>query len=184
MKIKSLTCMFLCLLMVVCGVACSTTPISDTATTEMLSELEEMPSIETVPTETEFEFDLPLEEAPQVEVTLYAGNKAGFVVSKMNVEELTEHVIIDFLSSMSVLNKDVKVNSFKQNNKQIQLDFNKALKDELDACDSDGEKIIIDSIVNSFIENYDVESVVITVEGKTLETKNNVYDEPLKFVEY
>ena len=44
----------------------------------------------------------------------------------------------------------------------------------------EGEKIILSSVAATFLEAYDAEEIIITVDGKALETEHASYEEPIR----
>ena len=46
-----------------------------------------------------------------------------------------------------------------------------------------GERMVIGSVVNTLIANYEVETVSITVEGDIWESGHVIYDSPMGFFE-
>ena len=61
------------------------------------------------------------------------------------------------------------------------LDMNEAFAQALNELGSTGELLMLASLVNTFLQHFGWESILITVEGQTLETGHNVYDEPLTY---
>ena len=46
-----------------------------------------------------------------------------------------------------------------------------------------GEYLLLGSVVNTFLDNLDGESILITVDGETLESGHEIYDRELTFYE-
>ena len=185
MKIKNLSKIFACVLVICCTMLIM--PSLGSSEAEILGTLQKQDAQndEIVYDENElFDFgDIDLDEGEKISLVLYAGNSSGsFVVSQMLVEEVNEKVITDFLSSMSVLNGDVKANSMTQDGDTLSVDFNDALKKQLMDSDAETEALITTSIVNSFIDAYDAKEVYITINGEKFKTNNYNYEYPFEFV--
>ena len=108
-------------------------------------------------------------------------NADGLVHSEAQVEQINEAVIVEQLIMKDVLPQDAAVNSLTQNEKQLSIDFNTAFQTRLFSLGTAGESLLIQSVVNTFLEAYGAESVVLTVNGATLESGHAVYDFPLTF---
>ena len=185
MKIKNLSKIFACII-VLCG-AVLIVPGLGASESEVLGKLQEQNNQNIEETEASSDFfdfgDIDLDEREKISLVLYAGNSSGsFVVSQMLVEEVNENVIVDFLSSMSVLNEDVKANSIIHEGETLIIDFNEALKNQLMASDAETEALITTSIVNSFIDAYDAKEVYITINGEKFKTNNYNYEYSFEFI--
>lgn len=118
-----------------------------------------------------------------VTLAVYSSNENadGLVHSEAQVEQINEAVIVKHLIMKDVLPQDAAVNSLTQNEKQLSIDFNTAFQTRLFSLGTAGESLLIQSVVNTFLEAYGAESVVLTVNGATLESGHAVYDFPLTF---
>ena len=101
----------------------------------------------------------------------------------MQVEQINETVIVEQLIAKDILPQDAAVNSLTQNEKQLAIDFNTAFQTRLFSLGTAGESLLIQSVVNTFLEAYGAESVVLTINGAALESGHAVYDFPLTFTE-
>ena len=185
MKIKNLTKIFACMLVICCTMLI--VPSLGSSEAQILGDMQEqqIQNTETILYDENelFDFGVDLEEKEKITLVLYAGNTAGtFVVSQMLVEEVNEKVITDFLSSMSVLNGDIEANSMTRDGDTLTVDFNEALKKQLMDSDAETEALITTSIVNSFIDAYDAKEVYITINGEKFKTNNYNYEYPFEFV--
>lgn len=126
------------------------------------------------------------EDINKIEVVIYYGNGAS---DKLNtevsaMEQLTPENLISALAGHNIVPIGTKVNAFyaeKEGGKAaytLQLDLDKAFREYLKTMNNESEKIILASITATFLEAYDAESILITVDGKTLETNHAVYEEP------
>ena len=94
--------------------------------------------------------------------------------------------MLTFLEAMveaGVLNEDIQVNSIAREETQLTIDFNEAFRDLICSMGTSGERMIIGSVVNTLIVNYEVDAVSITVEGETWESGHVIYDSPMGFFE-
>ena len=108
-------------------------------------------------------------------------NADGLVRSEVQAEQINETVIVEQLIGKGVLSENTAVNSLTQNEKQLTIDFNTGFQTCLFSLGTAGESLLIQSVVNTFLEAYGAESVVLTVNGATLESGHAVYDFPLTF---
>ena len=67
-----------------------------------------------------------------------------------------------------------------ERNKVVMLDFNQAFADYLKKLSQQGETIVMGSITNTFLEAYQSELLLVTAEGKVLDTGRNIYEEYLE----
>lgn len=125
------------------------------------------------------------QDTNKTDVVIYYGNGAS---DKLNtevsaMEQLTPENLISALASHNIVPIGTKVNVFyaeKEEGKAwtLQLDLDKAFREYLKTMNKESEKIILASITATFLEAYDAESIMITVDGKVLETNHAVYEEP------
>lgn len=120
-----------------------------------------------------------------VKVLIYYGNPAadGFEQKEVEIKGLTPENLIGELAKMSVVSIDTEVKSFEQDGKALKLDLSKGFSGYLNMMGSSGEYIVMGGLVNTFLTAYDGENILITVEGKTLETGHASYEGPLAFFE-
>ena len=116
---------------------------------------------------------------------LYLPNETadGFVQSRTSMNTLHHEGVLLLLKVKSVVKEGVEVNSCTINGTQLHLDLNQAFLDQLIALDSSGEKMLIGSIVNTFLSAYDCETVLLTVNGEAFDSSHATYDFPLHFFE-
>jgi hypothetical protein len=102
-----------------------------------------------------------------------------------NVITVEGHMLT-FLEAMveaGVLNKDIQINSIVPEENHLTIDFNQAFRDLVCSMGTSGERMIIGSVVNTLIANYEVETVSITVDGEVWESGHVIYDFPMGFFE-
>lgn len=110
-------------------------------------------------------------------------NGDGFKTNTVNMSELHHDGIIVLLQVKGVVNEDVAVNSCKKEGTQLHLDFNQAFLEQLMTKDANGEKMLIGSIVNTFLSAYQCESVLLTVDGASFTSSTATYNAPISFVQ-
>ena len=85
------------------------------------------------------------------------------------------------LKSQKVLPDTVSINSFAIDSSVITIDFNKAFADTVCSMGTSGELMIVGSVVNTFLDAFQAESVYFTVDGQILESGHTIYDFNLTF---
>ena len=118
------------------------------------------------------------EAAEQTEVTIFYGNGASNMLSSelTTMEQVTAENLIDALLKHNIVSLGTKVNSFEEEEtngvKKLRLDLSKTFREYLKTMTQEGERIIMSSVAATFLEAYDAEEIVITVDGKVLETEH------------
>ena len=126
------------------------------------------------------------EAAEQTEVTIFYGNGASNMLSSelTTMEQVTAENLIDALLKHNIVSLGTKVNSFEEEEtngvKKLRLDLSKTFREYLKTMTQEGERIIMSSVAATFLEAYDAEEIVITVDGKVLETEHTTYEEPIR----
>ena len=122
------------------------------------------------------------EAAALIRMTVYYPdeNAIGFLMKEMEGETLT---FLEAMIDVGVLNEDVKINFMAREDTHLTIDFNQAFRDLVCTMGTSGERMIIGSVVNTLIANYEVETVSITVDGETWESGHVIYDIPMSFFE-
>lgn len=120
-------------------------------------------------------------------VTVYYGdgNGEGLLTEETTVKELTAENLLAKLFLHNIVSVDTRVESFSrsEDGKKITLDLSASFLDYLETMSPTGEKVIMSSLADTFLKAFHAEEIIITVEGKTLETNNYVYDKALRFTE-
>ncbi len=120
------------------------------------------------------------------ELVLYYSNGTfdSLESETVEAEKKTAETIIAALSRHNIVSLDTKVLSFEEDEtvdgKILHLDLSKAIDDYLRTMTREAESIIIASITDSFLDNYEADYIYITVNGKPLETPYAVYDGALQ----
>lgn len=127
------------------------------------------------------------EETPDgIALHIYCGDgQAENIVQKTAyVEEVTEQTIMEELSSALNLDAQAGLKSISfgtyGGDKVVILDFNQAFADYLKKLSQQGETIVMGSITNTFLESYQSELLLVTSEGKVLDTGRTAYEEYLE----
>ena len=115
----------------------------------------------------------------------YRGNENadGLLSREVLVPEITPDIVLRALMEDGVVPADVSVLTLTRKEEQLLIDFNNAFFLHLCSMGTAGETMIMNSVVNTFLSAYNATSVIITVEGQTLETGHVIYDFPLTYQE-
>jgi hypothetical protein len=125
-------------------------------------------------------YDAPLEKYAY-NVALYVGNANadGFETINASIYNLTAYSIIKELKAAGSVASNVKVNSLEFVNGKLTLDLSKEFASDVASCGTAGEYIKVGCVVNTFIDAFNVDTLTITVEGKSWESGHALYDGPL-----
>ena len=145
----------------------------------------------TEPTEPTEESTVQMATIPETQpevltITIYHGNANadGFETTEFEVEEMNTEVLMAKLIEAGVLNEDVVLGSMKFQDGGIVLNFNEAFGDQLNTMGTAGERMMVGSVVNTFLTAFNkVDKVSILVSGQIFESGHVVYDEPMGFFE-
>lgn len=88
--------------------------------------------------------------------------------------------IVDQLIAHDALPKDSKVLAISKDGSALSLDMDEAFLAGLRQSGSTGESMYLGSLVNTFLDNFNCETVRVTVEGKSFSTAHADYDKPLQ----
>lgn len=128
------------------------------------------------------------EEYPEkIEVTIYYGNgvsqELNTQITKM--DELSAENLIDALGRHNIVSLGTKVNSFEEQDidgvKTLSLDLSKTFREYLRTMTQEGENVIISSVAATFLEAYDADGILVTIDGEVLKTDHAVYEEPIRY---
>lgn len=144
--------------------------------------------------ETEKEIDKVTEDKPlteegeeQEKATVICYGKdmgSGLTEEVITAEQITPDVLLGALARHNIVPLlDTKALSMEEREedgrKILYLDLSGSFREYLMTMSTEAECIIISSIVNTFLANYDANAVYITVEGETLVTSHTSYTEAL-----
>lgn len=120
------------------------------------------------------------------EAVIYYGNAGTYELNQeiIQVEDDTAEALLDALAKHNIVSIDTKLLSFEEREdageKILYLNLSKAAGEYLKTMSREAECVILASVVNTFLENYDADGVCIVVEDKPLATKNAEYGEVLR----
>ena len=137
------------------------------------------------PTEitTEPPTDAPTEPV-LIPVTIYHGNDNadGFETTEVTIEILDANILTQKLVEAGVLAEGTTLLSHEVVDTCLYLDFNEAFLTHLNTMGTSGERMMIGSVVNTFLTAYpEAESVSITANGQIMESGHVIYDFELTF---
>ncbi len=124
-------------------------------------------------------------EGSMAEAVIYYGNGASHELNRetVQVENITPENLIDTLAKHNIVSLDTKVLSFQEEEldgkKMLQLDLSRAAGEYLRTMSKEAECIIVVSIVNTFLENYDADGIYLLVEGEVLVSSHAEYTEAI-----
>lgn len=110
--------------------------------------------------------------------------ESGLTEETITAEEITPEVLVSALARHNILPLlDMKVLSMKETQedgrKVLYLDLSGTFREYLQTMSKEAECIIISSVSNTFLANYDADAIYITVEGEALVTANGEYTEAI-----
>ncbi len=166
---KKILCIFFVMIMLFGLAACSkSSTASDAIETEALGVLTE------ASTESVFQ---PLSYS----IYIPNANADGFDVEIIRTDDISAETVLTALKNRNVLPDTVSINSFKIDNHLITIDFNQAFADVVCSMGTSGEFMIVGSVVNTFLDAFQAESVYFTVDGQILESGHTTYDFVMTF---
>ena len=121
---------------------------------------------------------------------IYCGDEAAeqIVQQTVQVEEVTEQAIMEELAAALDMDEAAGLREITfgmhGGDKVVMLDMNQAFGDYLNRLSAAGEYIVMGSLVNTFLDCYQCDLLMITVEGKVLETGREIYEEYLEMYDY
>ena len=121
---------------------------------------------------------------------IYSGDEAAeqIVQQTVHVEEVTEQVVMKELAGALGMDETVGLAGLTfgmhGGDKVAMLDMNRAFADYLNRLSGAGDRIVMGSLVNTFLDCYQCDLLMITVEGKVLETSREIYEEFLEMYDY
>ena len=128
---------------------------------------------------------MPPTQPEVLTITIYHGNANadGFETTEFEVEEMNMNVLVEKLIEVGALNEDVGIGSMHFMDGGLVLDFNDAFADQLNTMGTSGERMLMGSVVNTFLTAFDAGTVSVRVNGEILESGHVIYDEPMGFFE-
>ena len=108
-------------------------------------------------------------------------NADGFHVLTVDTADISAETVLAELKARGVLPDAVAINRFNIEQGLITLDFNQAFADVVCSMGTSGELMIVGSVVNTFLDAFQAETVYFTVDGQILESGHTIYDFALSF---
>ncbi|MBD5508946.1 MAG: GerMN domain-containing protein [Lachnospiraceae bacterium] len=128
--------------------------------------------------------DMQEEEAELPEATVVYYGASGLKEESLSVEEITPEALVSALARHNIVSLDTKVLSCEEGTEDdravLYLDLSKAAGEYLRTMSKEAEYIIVASITDTFVKNYDAEAVYLMIEGEPLATSNAQYIEALE----
>ena len=107
-------------------------------------------------------------------------NAEGWDVKEIEMEQITADALIGQLVGEGVLMDSILVQEFEEledeEGYKLNLDLSATFLETLQSMGTAGEILTLGSVVNSFLDTYGADSIMITVDGNVLETGHEVYD--------
>ncbi len=127
------------------------------------------------------------EEAQETQgetAVIYYGNGGSAVLERetVTVETMTPEELINALARHNIMSLDTKVLAFEKREgngaSTLYLDLSKAAGEYLQTMSAAAESVIIASVIDTFLENYDADAICLTVEGEPLVAQDGAYTAP------
>lgn len=108
--------------------------------------------------------------------------ESGLMEETITADEITPEILVSALARHNILPLlDMKVLSMEEREedgrKLLYLDLSGTFREYLQTMSKEAECIIISSVANTFLANYDADAIYIMVEGEALVTSNAEYTE-------
>lgn len=108
------------------------------------------------------------------------------MMEEEDLPQKTPETILSALARHNIVTLDTNANSFsvvvtEEGKVRVVLDLNRKFRKYLQTMAEQSETVILASLTNTFLNNYDADEMVLTVDGSTLKTSHNTYKEPLNW---
>lgn len=119
--------------------------------------------------------------------TVYFVDDASAEMTEENCMVQDEYDIWNILQEKGVLSEDCKLLSLlvDEQNKKLDLDFNRATGERIRSMGTTGETEIIGCLINTYLDAYDCDIIRLTEEGDSFETSHGAvfdgYEERMDF---
>ena len=104
------------------------------------------------------------------------------------VQDVDAQVVWGKLALLLGMDENVRLNSLSfgtyGGDRVALLDMNQAFADYVNRLGTAGEYIIMGSLVNTFLDCYQCDLMIVTADGKVLETGHTIYEEYLEMYPY
>ena len=106
------------------------------------------------------------------------------MLSEEELVQKNEDTILVALATHNIVTLDTKANSFtvvvtEEGKVRAVLDLNGKFEKYLQTMAQTSEEVVLASLTNTFLDNYDADELLLTVDGNPLKTSHNTYKEPL-----
>ena len=111
-------------------------------------------------------------------VTIYVPDEQGETLTPTGADakDDSDQSLVDALIAAGSLPEGVKVQSSSLDNGTLTLDMNTAYGDAIRSSGTTGETLMIYALVDTFAQARGATAVLITVDGKVLQSGHEVYD--------
>ena len=116
-------------------------------------------------------------------VTYYhgAGRGSKLIEESVQIPKLTAQGILDLMIREEILPENTKIRNFRLSQGVITLDLSAAFEEGIQGLSKSGERVMMGSLVNTFLTVYEAEGLDLTIEGRVLKTTRHIYDDTLRF---
>lgn len=136
-------------------------------------------------TQTQSVGNNPSLKEPEADIPVqifYGDGDVELILSKeMLARDVNQDELVRCLTEAGVLEEGVQVLSLelREDKKGIYLDvdFNEKFTEKLNRMGTSGERIYMGSVVNTFLTAFEADFMMVTAEGKTIESGHVIYDE-------
>lgn len=128
--------------------------------------------------------------AEGISLHIYSGDEQAenIIQETVYVDEVTEQIVMDNLVAALEMDKAAALKSISfgthGGDKVIMLDMNQAFADYVKKMSASGEYIVMGSLADTFLDCYQCDLMLVTAEGKVLDTGRNMYEEYLEMYPY
>lgn len=126
-----------------------------------------------------------------IPIRIYHSDESGeyLCVSMARTEEITPEILFLNLSFYQMVPDTMDVRSFGQKKREdkgllLTLDLPKEFENYISKLDEQKEALVLGSVVNTFLDAYAGQAILLTVEGEALTTEHNAYSEALERYPY
>lgn len=125
-----------------------------------------------------------VEAIPEYVVNIYYGddNAEKILYEGAIINELSAQSLADKLLEKGVFSEKITVNSFTVDNYNIiHLDLDDSFAAQINSMGTSGEYIMMGSLVNTVLDAFDADGLMLTVNGEIFESGHSIYDFEQKF---
>jgi len=113
---------------------------------------------------------------------IYKVNGDIFEKKKVEVKEMTCEALLEEMKKEFVIRDDVVINSYtseEDGKADLVLDFNGKFADYIKAQTEQKQKLTVQAVVNTFLRNLELDTMIFTVDGDPFKTKNYDFSKSL-----